>query len=178
MSYDASFLLAQLQLSPPWAGEALEAEPVTGLNLQSFFQTVPRHYAGIGVATLVLITIGSKLIWRQPSPNSIGSIKGDLKQMQAALATTVASQKELERQHSQVQHKVAEWAQRADQATRSGDQHLLEHALSEKRILDLQAAELSRSLQEVNTQASALRDTIGHLEGRLKAAQHRAGIVA
>lgn len=178
MSYGASFLLAQLQLSPPWTGEVLEAEPATGLNLQSFFQTVPRHYAGIGVATLVLVTIGSKLIWRQPSANRIGSIKGELKQMRAVLATTVASQKELERQHNQVQHKVAEWAQRADQATRTDNQQLLEHALCEKQILDLRAAELSRSLQEVYTQASTLRDTIGHLEGQLKAAQHRAGIVA
>ena len=180
MSYDASPLLAQLQIMPPWA-ETIETETTPDFSLQSLLQAVPRNYAGIGVATLVLFMVGTKLIWRKSSaknaPN-LNRMKGDLKQLRAALATTIASQKDLERQHTEVQHRVAEWAQRADQATHTEDPGLLEQALAEKRVYDLRSAELNRSLQEVNTQVSALRDSIGHLEGQIKVGQHRAGIVA
>ncbi|NJM00183.1 MAG: hypothetical protein HC924_15935, partial [Synechococcaceae cyanobacterium SM2_3_2] len=148
---------------------------------ESLFQAVPRNYAGIGVATLVLFVVGTKLIWRKSSAKSapnLNRMKGDLKQLRAALVTTIASQKDLERQHTEVQHKVAEWAQRADQATHAEDPGLLEQALAEKRVYDLRSAELNRSLREVNIQVSALRDSIGQLEGQIKVGQHRAGIVA
>lgn len=104
---------------------------------------------------------------------TINDMQEDLIQLRQAVATALASQKKLERQHEQTQQSVDEWQRRAELALRNNDETLAREALVRKKTFAETSQSLKKQLEEQSTQVNVLRTNMTKLESKISEAKTR-----
>jgi len=102
---------------------------------------------------------------------TINDMSEDLIQLRQAVATAIASQKRMERQHDQAQQQVDEWQRRAELAIRNNDENLAREALVRKKSYAESANGLKKQLDDQKTQVDALRTNMTKLESKISEAK-------
>ncbi len=110
---------------------------------------------GVGGALLVMGAIRAmkrKHVAKPATPRKVSN-----KQLQETLTTTLATQKQLERDYAEAQMKADEWFQRAEQAMQQNEEDLAKQALVEKKRFHQKAQDLQKTLEVTQAQVSDLR---------------------
>jgi phage shock protein A len=102
---------------------------------------------------------------------TISDMSEDLVQLRQAVATAIASQKRIERQHQQSQQNVDEWQRRAELAIRNNDENLAREALVRKKTFAETAQSLKRQLDEQTKQVDLLKNNMTKLESKISEAK-------
>ncbi len=102
---------------------------------------------------------------------TINDMSEDLIQLRQAVATAIASQKRMERQHDQAQQQVDEWQRRAELALRNNDENLAREALVRKKSYAESANGLKKQLDDQKAQVDALRTNMTKLESKISEAK-------
>ncbi|MFS8906983.1 PspA/IM30 family protein [Synechococcus sp. OH2] len=161
----------------PWEFRetAAQTSAFAGSNVLdgSFLRENPAAAAGVGIATAVVMVGLSKVLWKKPRQKnaSIRQMERDLKQLRRSLATTLASCKQLERQYDQLLQKAEDWFVRAEKASQHDQDELARQALVQRNQHMSAAEAVRRSLDEVEAQATAIREGISRLESQIAMAK-------
>ncbi|MFS8924485.1 PspA/IM30 family protein [Synechococcus sp. B60.1] len=161
----------------PWEFRetAAQTSAFAGSNVLdgSFLRENPAAAAGVGIATAVVMVGLSKVLWKKPRQKnaSIRQMERDLKQLRRSLATTLASCKQLERQYDQLLQKAEDWFVRAEKASQHDQDELARQALVQQNQHMSAAEAVRRSLDEVEAQATAIREGISRLESQIAMAK-------
>lgn len=161
----------------PWEFRetAAQTSAFAGSNVLdgSFLRENPAAAAGVGIATAVVMVGLSKVLWKKPRQKnaSIRQMERDLKQLRRSLATTLASRKQLERQYDQLLQKAEDWFVRAEKASQHDQDELARQALVQRNQHMSAAEAVRRSLDEVEAQATAIREGISRLESQIAMAK-------
>ena len=102
---------------------------------------------------------------------SMADMQRDLVKLRQAVATTVASQKRLERQASQAREQSDHWYGRAQLALKGGDEELARQALSRRKTYGDTAETLEKQLAAQAVQLETLKRTLLKLEGQIAQAR-------
>jgi phage shock protein A len=102
---------------------------------------------------------------------TINDMQEDLIQLRQAVATAIASQKRMERQHDQSQQQVDEWERRAKLAIQNNDDDLARQALVRKKGYAETAQSLKRQLDDQTQQVQILRTNMTKLESKISEAK-------
>ena len=161
----------------PWEFRetATQTSAFAGVNVLdgSLIRENPAAAAGVGIATVVVMVGLSKVLWKKPRQKSVSirQMERDLKQLQRSLATTLASRKQLERQYDQLLQKAEDWFVRAEKASQHDQDELARQALVQRNQHMSAAEAVRRSLDEVEAQATAIREGISRLERQISMAK-------
>lgn len=161
----------------PWEFRetAAQTSAFAGSNVLdgSFLRENPAAAAGVGIATAVVMVGLSKVLWKKPRQKnaSIRQMERDLKQLRRSLATTLATCKQLERQYDQLLQKAEDWFVRAEKASQHDQDELARQALVQRNQHMSAAEAVRRSLDEVEAQATAIREGISRLESQIAMAK-------
>ena len=100
-------------------------------------------------------------------------MQADLVKLRQAVATSVASQKRIERQASQARTQADQWYGRAQLALQGGDEELAREALARRKTHMDTAQTLGQQLESQAGQVETLKRSLLKLEGKIAQAKTR-----
>lgn len=104
---------------------------------------------------------------------SMMDMQAELVKLRQAVATSVASQKRIERRASQSTAQAEHWYGRAQLALKGGNEDLARQALSQRKTHEETAQALTSQLQSQAGQVEALKRSLLKLEGKISQAKTR-----